>query len=104
MINSLRKFITHPLPWVMLVVVVVIIGPMAYGIYLNVQRDKVTEFDVCAFERTFDNCMKLLPAGPQSTHYNDWDEVVQECRFTAYRMAEYRPADLVPPECRRGKL
>lgn len=39
--------------------------------------DKVKE------ERIFFECMKALPAGPQSTKYNDWDEVVAECRNTA---------------------
>jgi hypothetical protein len=28
--------------------------------------------------------MKALPAGPQATKYNDWDEVVGECESVAY--------------------
>jgi hypothetical protein len=27
----------------------------------------------------FVECMKLLPAGPVTTQYNDWDAVVGEC-------------------------
>lgn len=27
----------------------------------------------------FFKCMEALPAGPQETKYNDWDEVVTEC-------------------------
>lgn len=29
-------------------------------------------------------CLKNLPAGPKSTQYNDWDEVVEACSSTAY--------------------
>lgn len=32
----------------------------------------------------FDSCMKALPAGPQTTMYNDWDEVVRACESSAY--------------------
>lgn len=32
--------------------------------------------------------MEALPAGPQATRYNDWAEVVAECRVTAYRLAD----------------
>lgn len=27
----------------------------------------------------FKECMASLPVGPQSTQYNDWDEVVESC-------------------------
>lgn len=30
-------------------------------------------------QKLFKECMALLPAGPQSTKYNDWDEVVDQC-------------------------
>ncbi len=36
----------------------------------------------------FDACMKALPAGPVSTHYNDWSEVVDSCETAAYRQAQ----------------
>ena len=32
----------------------------------------------------FQECMKSLPAGPKSTVYNDWDEVVNSCESAAY--------------------
>lgn len=35
----------------------------------------------------FVECMKLLPAGPQATKYNDWDEVVESCSQTAWYQA-----------------
>jgi hypothetical protein len=31
--------------------------------------------------------MADLPAGPNSTVYNDWDEVVDSCRDTAYTLS-----------------
>lgn len=35
----------------------------------------------------FDACMKNLPAGPESTHYNDWSEVVDSCESAAYKQS-----------------
>ena len=32
-------------------------------------------------------CMESLPAGPQSTHYNDWSEVVDSCTQNAWYQA-----------------
>lgn len=39
--------------------------------------------------KLFDNCMQSLPAGPQKTKYNDWDEVVSECRKTSHYLSQY---------------
>ena len=38
-------------------------------------------------QEIFFKCMKALPAGPQATKYNDWDEVVSECGSQAYYMS-----------------
>lgn len=35
-------------------------------------------------QRIFKECLSLLPAGPVSTQYNDWAEVVSECEDAAY--------------------
>jgi hypothetical protein len=40
--------------------------------------------DKCLQREIFKECMESLPAGPASTHYNDWDEVVSQCREVAY--------------------
>lgn len=32
----------------------------------------------------FDDCMQRLPAGPATTHYNDWDDVVEACDKVGY--------------------
>jgi hypothetical protein len=37
----------------------------------------------------FMECLKSLPAGPTSTQYNDWDEVVAQCDSVAYYQAKY---------------
>lgn len=33
------------------------------------------------------DCMANLPAGPTSTHYTDWDEVVAQCDENAWYQA-----------------
>lgn len=40
--------------------------------------------DQCLRREIFQQCMKALPAGPQATKYNDWDEVVSQCESAAY--------------------
>ena len=35
----------------------------------------------------FQQCLAALPAGPVSTKYNDWDEVVDSCESAAYYQA-----------------
>ena len=40
--------------------------------------------DKCLQREIFKECMESLPAGPASTHYNDWDEVVSQCRGVAF--------------------
>lgn len=35
----------------------------------------------------FQQCLEALPAGPVSTKYNDWDEVVDSCESAAYYQA-----------------
>lgn len=55
--------------------------------------------DQCMRREIFAQCMKLLPAGPESTKYNDWDEVVSECERTAWAQS-YRKESAIKPECR----
>lgn len=43
--------------------------------------------DQCMRVELFKSCMQLLPAGPVSTHYNDWDEVVNECDMVARKQS-----------------
>lgn len=55
--------------------------------------------DQCLRAQLFQACMKSLPAGPVSTQYNDWDEVVDSCSNTAYYQS-LRRAESIKPECR----
>lgn len=57
--------------------------------------------DQCTRQVLFERCMAALPAGPQATTYNDWDEVVEACRSVAYNHSR-KPAKLVKPECYGG--
>lgn len=53
----------------------------------------------CLRREIFNECMKILPAGPLATKYNDWDEVVGECGSQAYYLS-IRNKSTIPPECR----
>jgi len=55
--------------------------------------------DQCLRPVLFQQCMAALPAGPVSTKYNDWDEVVDSCAQTAYHQS-IRTLAQVKPECR----
>ena len=44
--------------------------------------------DQCLRRELFKECMELLPAGPDSTVYSDWDEVVEECGIRAYYQSQ----------------
>jgi len=54
--------------------------------------------DQCKREELFFKCMQMVPKGPDSTKYNDWDEVVAECGQQVYYLA-HRPLEQVKPEC-----
>ena len=60
--------------------------------------DDVIVFDQCLRREIFNECIKNLPAGPTSTKYNDWDEVISECSSTSYYLSKRRRA-FVKPEC-----
>ena len=53
----------------------------------------------CLRADLFRQCMAALPAGPASTKYNDWDEVVDSCGQQAYYQA-FRLKSQVPQSCR----
>lgn len=40
--------------------------------------------DQAARAEHFAACLKAIPKGPESTVYNDWDEVVEACGHIAY--------------------
>ncbi len=55
--------------------------------------------DQCLRRELFTECMKLLPGGPIATHYNDWDDVVSECRGYAWTVS-VRLESQVKKECK----
>ena len=61
--------------------------------------DNRTVTDQCLRVEIFKDCLATVPAGPLATKYNDWDEVIVECRHTAYYMAQ-RQRSFVKEECR----
>jgi hypothetical protein len=54
--------------------------------------------DQCLRRELFNECMKALPGGPIATHYNDWDDVVSECRAYAWSVS-VRLQSVVKKEC-----
>lgn len=59
----------------------------------------VARQDQCMSREIFMGCLDKAPAGPQAVKYNDWDEMVQECRVTANQLSKRAPK-YVTPECR----
>ncbi len=55
--------------------------------------------DQCLRAQLFQQCLKALPAGPQSTKYNDWNEVILACDSASFYQS-YRARKLIAPECR----
>lgn len=53
------------------------VGLLVFAMY----RESLCTFieDRAKTQEYFEACLKLVPKGPQSTHYNDWAEVVEEC-------------------------
>lgn len=55
--------------------------------------------DQCMRTKLFESCMRSLPAGPVSTQYNDWAEVINECGSVAYYQSLRRESQ-IKLECR----
>ena len=57
-----------------------------------------TQINQCLRTDLFKQCMAELPRGPDHTHYNDWDEVVEECNEVSAQQS-YRQTKFIPPNC-----
>lgn len=55
--------------------------------------------DQCKREEVFNACLAHVPAGPQTTKYNPWDEVIKACT-EASRSISIRPKSQIIPACR----
>jgi len=80
-----------------LIVVAVVAGALA-GCSKGGVLEPQYGYDQCLRREILKECMVALPAGPVSTKYNDWDEVVAECGTQASRLA-WRNLDTVKAEC-----
>jgi hypothetical protein len=58
--------------------------------------------DQCLRREIFQQCMVNVPKGPNSTVYNDWAEVVNECEDAAMYQS-YRPTSQVAQACRSSQ-
>ena len=64
-----------------------------------IDKEETTSNDQCLRARLFEQCLKALPAGPEATKYNDWDEVVHLCELAAFRHS-FRVMKNIKQECR----
>lgn len=55
-------------------------------------------------QEIFQACLKALPAGPVSTKYNDWSEVVDSCASTAYNQSLYCYENCPPENTQTARL
>ena len=55
--------------------------------------------DQCKYVDLFSQCMSMIPEGPKSTVYNDWDDVIEQCRYFA-DSASKRKKSVVAEECK----
>lgn len=58
------------------------------------RKESVQIVDQEVRRSVFMECLDRAPAGPVSTRYNDWDEVVSECSSAAYHIAIQGPGIL----------
>jgi hypothetical protein len=63
------------------------------------KQKHTTDPDQCLRADLFQACLKALPAGPNQTKYNDWDEVVGACAQAAYYQS-LRRTEHIKLECR----
>lgn len=87
--------------WVFFVLVVacmLLTGCSSERVPEAIRTDPVV-INQCVRADLFKQCMASLPAGPVSTQYNDWDEVVDSCASQMTYLS-YRLKSQVPIECR----
>jgi len=64
---------------------VVFIGGLGYALY----KMPAWKTDNVKYKTEYYQCINNLPAGPESTVYNDWDEVMEECQYIARKLSMY---------------
>ena len=69
----------------MVTFIVTFIAGLSYFIY----NAPVWKTDNVKYKIEYYRCINNLPAGPESTVYNDWDEVMEECQYLARKLSTY---------------
>ena len=75
-----------------------ILIPLILTICCSCEFKEETIQDRCLQRVIFKECMNSLPAGPVSTHYNDWDDVVGACEKVAWNKS-WRKSSVIKIEC-----
>lgn len=57
------------------------------GAYYSERDDVKRVSDRCEKQVLFERCLARIPKGPNSTVYNDWAEVIDECQSSATKNA-----------------
>jgi hypothetical protein len=58
-----------------------------------------TSHDQCLRREIFIQCLQTVPKGPEVTHNNAWDGVVEACESSAWYQSQRRQSN-IKPECR----
>ena len=73
--------------WKIITIIIALLWVVVFGIYECDKRMPMYQTDNVLAEQVFLKCLEKLPEGPQSTKYNDWNEVVDACRYSALSLA-----------------
>ena len=84
-----KKFMKKLSKNIELIIAVIVIFSFAIFLIYTIEAKEypVYRVDKDLQREVFKECMSLLPKGPEKTRYNDWSEVVSECRGHARRTA-----------------
>lgn len=73
--------------WKIITIIIALLWAIVFGAYECDKRMPGYRTDNEMAQRLFLQCLEKLPEGPQETKYNDWDEVVDACRYSALSLS-----------------
>lgn len=84
-----REGAAEALSWLLGFLVVSLVIAMVGGFFYALYDQEVNRQEplACEVDRLYDKCIAGVPKGPQTTVYNDWAEVVEQCRSHAREVA-----------------
>ncbi|MFW0778397.1 MAG: hypothetical protein ACN2B6_11850 [Rickettsiales bacterium] len=74
--------------WAFAVIIAAIVAGLIFSFAYGLRHDYRCEYDNAKREKILFQCMDRVPEGPQSTVYNDWDEVIKQCKYIAADMSK----------------